>query len=270
MTPDPDSESLGDWRLHFAGWATELGGKPIDPTPVVQMTVRAISGGDVVLPTPSAAALHLNAAWKAARRASEVRQHVVWQARLTYPAFGTGGRQDRHVHPDTVARLFDFFEEAMSAAGGSYAAIEAFCNVTIAERVKGTMQLDRPGRKPRQVTAPQAEWLPTEEKVNRVVPALMSNTSLESSSAWPAFQRLKSLRDSITHFKRRDYTRPGEVEPSALLLLLDADPFDYPECAMAVIRHLAGHPPRWMHNPGWRRPSGPSSGAVRVPQAAET
>lgn len=252
---DPLSPELGDWRLHLAAWATAMGGKRLEPPVVVQqMTVHDSPGRTVCLPTPSAAALHLNAAWRSARRAVTNHKAIEWIERATYPEYGIGGVIDVQMRADAVGALFDFLEEAIVTAMSSYAAIEAFCNVTVHERLTGSIDVQLTNRKRRRLSREELERASTEDKLNIVIPRLLSVAPLSESKAWSAFRTLKALRDSVTHFKRRDQTRPDTVEPTALHMLVESDPYSFPELAMTIIHHFDGERrDRWMTNPMWVR-----------------
>lgn len=170
---------------------------------------------------------------------------------------GVAGKFDTTVTPESTADLFDYFEDAIVCAFSSYGAIEAYCNVTLVGRATGAIELKRRGHT-RKLSATQAEEVAsTDEKVKRLVPDALGIPSPAGLKVWEGYKRLKAIRDAVTHFKRRDQARAaGDLEPTALLLLFETDPFAMPEWAMAVISHFEGPTPvRWMLNPAWKRPS---------------
>ena len=63
-TPDKFSCDLGDWRLMATEWITAIHNLVLDDPKSYRGNtwLRDKAGGEVSFPTPSAAALHLNAA----------------------------------------------------------------------------------------------------------------------------------------------------------------------------------------------------------------
>ena len=91
-------------------------------------------GGGFSFPAPSAAALHLNAAWRAARRANALRQTFSINVFVD-----DKGKYVLQAAEDTTAPLFDYFEDMITTAFGSFGAIEAYCNQLIMERATGPL-----------------------------------------------------------------------------------------------------------------------------------
>lgn len=174
-----------------------------------------------------------------------------------FPVWGIGGFASRQIRPESVSTLFDYFEAVMASASGSFAAVEAFCNVTIVEKLRGKMEVLRREKRVSMSALEIKEQVSTSQKVRAVLPQLLGCESLQVAECWDAFEHLRQLRDSITHFKRRDQARSQGSEPTALHSLATLDPFELPECAMAVVRHFSGSmPPRWLLNPAWVRSGG--------------
>lgn len=74
---DPYAAALGDWRRHGVFWVTALGDHKL-PAPLAGQQVSHFEEEGVSLSfhTPSAAALHLNAAWRAASVAVDLKRRV--------------------------------------------------------------------------------------------------------------------------------------------------------------------------------------------------
>lgn len=146
----------------------------------------------------------------------------------------------------------------MSSAMSSFAAVEAFCNSVIVDRSTKPHRLKRKkllvDMKPEEVERDVS----TDEKLKRIVPKLLGVPTPAGKKVWQDYVALKRLRDSVTHFKRRDQARHADQshEPTALQDLLNADPYSFPEAAMAAIGYFYApdKQPRWMRSPGWRRP----------------
>lgn len=246
------AHEIGDWRLLNAGWAWLSDEHEPRAFRLVSHHAPRDNKPSVSFHAPSAAALHLNAAWKAAHRAQALK------ASLKLNAFERpeGGH---HVSPqeDHTVQLFDYFEEMIAVAFGSFGAIEAFCNQVVVEKGAGPLQIK--GRKKRVVSPEEAErFASTDEKLRRLVPDLLNVPTPCGKQEWELFRKIKASRDAVTHFKRHDQAKSADRdhEPTVLVDLLFKDCFEMPEAAMALINyfHKKDPAPRWLMNPAWRRP----------------
>ncbi|RZL59616.1 MAG: hypothetical protein EOP75_01060, partial [Variovorax sp.] len=159
---DAYSAMLGDWRLAVAAWATGMGDEVWPRAKALsQMTVFQTDHQEFSFQTASAAALHLNAGWKAARRAVALRH------RLTLDLFHTGDQVPVAISIDGTQSetLFDYFEEMIAVAFSSYAAIEAFCNREIVDHAKGTIEIRKKGKTIQMSPEEAARGLSTAEKL---------------------------------------------------------------------------------------------------------
>ena len=249
---DNYSEQLGDWRCATAVWVTAVDGQAIEHRAAHQVTTLTRASQHTSFVTPSATALHLNSAWRAARYAIELKSQLRWVTGITPP-----GMNNTQAGIETAPALFDYFEAAMSATMSSYAAIEAFCNSVVVDRSKGPFTLKR--RKGFETMSPEdvERRVSTDEKLKRIVPSLLGCPTPAGKAVWQQYAKLKDIRDSVTHFKRKDQARhvAQSHEPTALQDLLDADVYSFPETAMAVIQYFfkTGTAPRWLINPAWIR-----------------
>jgi hypothetical protein len=254
-SPDKYSPDLGDWRLMTAGWVTAFNHVPLDEPKSFRASTwfRDKTGNEVSFPTPSAVALHLNAAWKASKRAQAIKTG------LMNHLLNENGKLTLQASEDRVATLFDYFEEMIAVAFGSYGAIEAFCNQTIVERGGAavtvvTKKKTKVSKTPEEVEREQS----TDEKLGRIVPALLGIRTPRGLGVWDIYLGMKHIRDAVTHFKRRDQARHADQanEPTALLELYRIDCFKLPEDAMRILRYFQSNDDvqRWMMNPAWSRP----------------
>ena len=203
---------------------------------------------DSMFPTPSAAAMHYRLAWRSARDASLLRGKIRWTAPEEYVKPNGRPSARRQVLAGDAELLFDFFEYSMSAAMSAYAAIEAFCNQTISDKATIPIRVKRrrPGSGREETVGLSIEeaerQLTTEEKLKKVVPECLGQRSPAGDArVWPAYRLLKDVRDSVTHFKRKDQVRTETEDPSeqtALQKMVDTEPYEYAEAALAVISHF--------------------------------
>jgi hypothetical protein len=258
--PDKFSPDLGDWRLMVVGWITAMNNVPLDEPKSYRGSTwfQDKTGAEFSFPTPSAAALHLNAAWKASKRAQAIKDG------LMIHLFNANGRPTVQASEERIPALFDYFEEMIAVAINSYGAIEAFCNQTIVEKggtavtvlLKKKMKVSKT---PEEVEREQS----TDEKVGRIVPELLGVRTPRGMATWDTYLAIKQIRDAVTHFKRKDQMRHADQsnEPTALLALYRIDCFKIPEDAMKVLRHFQpeGGVQRWMMNPAWMRDAMPAT-----------
>ena len=251
----PYAAELGDWRLMKTGWVTGADGQQWDqPRAFRGSTWHApIGGNEFSFPTPSAASLHLNAAWKSARRAQAIKE------RLAIDVFmNEAGHYVMQAAEESTAALFDYFEEMIGVAFGSFGAIEAYCNQLVVELAKGSVALKRKKGAVVSLTPEEAErQASTDEKVKRLVPDLVGVLTPCGKPTWDTYLKIKRVRDAVTHFKRHDQMRHADRahEPTVLLDLYALDCFALPEDALAVLSYFQpAAKERWMMNPGWVRP----------------
>ncbi len=202
---------------------------------------------------PSSAGLHLRSAWRAAHEASKLRKAVRWS---TGWASKTQELKDlervQEVNPADVSTLFDFFEHAMVAVMSSYAAVEAFCNQVIAELGSEPFSIERSatdthGKKVREMVDVSLETVEktvsTDEKLKRLVPKLLGSASPAGTcQLWEPYVELQRVRNSVTHFKRRDISSTDAnamAKPTVLYKLIQTEPYAFVEAAQNLIRHFA-------------------------------
>jgi hypothetical protein len=83
--PDPYAAELGDWRAATPVWITAIDGQAIKHRPAHQVTTLVTPSLHTSFTTPSATALHLNAAWRAARSAAQVKATLRWTSGTVSP-----------------------------------------------------------------------------------------------------------------------------------------------------------------------------------------
>jgi len=255
--PDNNLPEMGDWRTAKPFWVTGIGAEVL-PTPLLahQVTVTEAPGKFHSFVTPSAPALHLNFAWKLARQASTTRKAIRWNTARNLP-FNVG----YEINAESVGPLYDYFEETMACAIASFAAVEAFCNGVLAERATLPIKAKRKRNGVEDEVSMSLEdaerLLTTDEKLKRYVPDLLGVPTPSGKKPWQAYKRLKDLRDTVTHFKRKDQAKHAldSHEPTALHAMTQLDPYVLPEAAMLVLEYFHSKEvrPRWLHNPSWLR-----------------
>jgi hypothetical protein len=219
---------------------------------VVQETPgRDATGKNVGFITPSAIALALSLAMKAAENARILRQQVE-ESEVVSP-FGPSSS----VTPESTPALYDYLEQCMTAVTFSFQALEAYCNETISDKLTGTFALSRDkGRRRLELSADELERVAsTEEKLGVILPDLLGIPNPKGRRVWQDFVALKEARDATMHIKSRDSAprimQPSDLDERTLFhRFLGADVMAWPRAAVAMILYFAtvsGVPPYVVH-----------------------
>ncbi len=251
---DPYSPDLGDWRLHFTGWTILPTDASKTPRAARMMTHRESESDWVSFFTPNACALHLNIAWKAAVRATAAKGRLKWNKEpMQFASFGQGQKAGSQLSEESIEDLFEFFEEAMVTVTSSFAALEAFANLTIVDRSTGPVTVTLQGKVKTLDVQEIERRVSTGQKLDELVPPLLGIASPSSLPEWTQFKRLQIWRDSITHFKRRDMAST-KSEATVLHHLIDLRPLEAPVMAEALLKHFHGTTlPRYMVLSPWQK-----------------
>jgi hypothetical protein len=237
-----EADGLGDWRLRAATRlmsdlpATDGGAPAHKVGSSVHLVTIATTPQHRIFSffTPTVPALALNAGFRAAERAVAARSQIVLRNILTPDGTGAG------IRVEDAPLMFDYFEDAFTAAISSFQAIEAFANLVIAQH--GTAPMTLTGR--RDLETLSAEEIvrsrSTAEKIGTVIPNLLRMPSIKGQSEWQRFLTLKRVRDDAMHFKSGEqYPHSGKVGKGSLFdILLNQDLCDFPLTALRVIWHV--------------------------------
>lgn len=238
MTDQRDLE--GDCRLYRVGWVTGVPGAPFaEPKQFTQTAFAVRDGIEVSFPAPSVVALHLNAAWRSAARAAARKSDIHWTTVPPwFPPFDRPGERPKvALEEASTPALFDFIEEVMQTVSSSFAALEAFCNLTLVECMTEPRMVKTKGEK-RLMTAEEIERnVGTGEKLKRHVPQVMGvNSPACDSVLWGRYKHLNEVRDELIHFKRGNLASAASKQ--VLHTLAFSDPFEFPEAATAILERL--------------------------------
>jgi hypothetical protein len=170
-----EPDGLGDWRIQavthlakdlpqaFPGGPSHKAGTPVYLTSVINSKEFGFFG----FHTPSAAALSLDIALKAASRALQLRPEIISEEVIA--PWGKG----KQITIENLPTLYEYFQQCMIAVTFSFQALECFCNHSIARKMTGTITLAR-RRGDETLTAEEVERnISTEEKLATVLPRLL-------------------------------------------------------------------------------------------------
>lgn len=217
---------------------------------VVQATSgRDAKGRNVGFTTPSAVALALSLAMKAAKSARELQQQIQYSENVS--PFGVG----TSVTQKTTPALFDYFEQCMTVLAFGFQALEAYCNETISAKVAATYELTRK-KDVLKLTADKLERVAsTEEKLGTILPSLLGIPSPKGSRIWNEFLELKRARDATIHIKSRDSNpkirQPSDLDDATLFhQFLNANISAWVRAAVAMIDYFASQnvSPPWLEH----------------------
>jgi hypothetical protein len=239
-----------DWRLN---WHSPLAkdssnGRYKAGALAVKMTVSKNRRGDLVgFHQPSAAAMALSVAHSAASRAMDL------QAGLEYGANDVSESMGTSINVASTGDLFDYFEQCMVAVTFGFQALEAYCNIVIAQKVSGTYPFSRKKGEVVDLTAIELErQASTEQKLAEILPTLLNIASPKGKAVWQNFKLLKEKRDATIHIKSTDQSprtvRPEDLDRTTLFIgFMDADILGWPKSAVQLIHYFA----RRDVVPGW-------------------
>jgi hypothetical protein len=204
----------------------------------------------------SSMALALSVAIAADRRAAELRMHV------TPDEFETEIGIQRTIRDENLSGFYDFLEQSMVAILFSYQALEAFSNLTIQDKLgeTGTHTVTRTVAKMKQKLAWQAPDLErkcsTEEKIGEIVPKLLEMASPKDKKVWLDFDKLKKVRDAVTHLKYHDQRGAAKAilggdSDSVFFRMVNGDYDEIPRTAVTVLDYFTKPTgtPRWLRYP---------------------
>ncbi len=138
--------------------------------------------------------------------------------------------------------MFDAYGDLIAAVLLAFAGIEAYANEAI-ERLPDeyVLRITRRGGEQEIEKNELARRLSISEKLDRVGPVVASRRSIRGTKRWDEFKRLKDLRDSLVHLKRRGYS-PDPEEPSEFAQLARGNATESVATAARVIEAA---------EPGW-------------------
>lgn len=240
-----------DWRIQFSTTAvTDIpaaypGGPshPAGSTLVVVSLVQSGDGPPIAFPTPSAAALALGAATRAAKAAAALKQGF---------RFTAGPGEDvRRLEGAATGQLFDYFEHCFVAAVFSVQSLEAYCNYKIALTLNSKVKVERRGVLV-ELSAEEAErQLSTDEKLGTTLPGLLGVESPRGRAEWESYVHLRRLRDSTVHIKsHHQWTLASRnFTESPYSWFVHESPLQMPLSAIRMLRRFAiEHERAWLDN----------------------
>ncbi len=241
-----------DWRIQAAATtATEIpaaypGGPshPAGSTLVLSSQVTPAEGVPILFPTPSAAALSLSIAARAARSATKLRNELQFS-----PAIGPGGTV-QSLNRSLTSRLFDYFEQCFVAALFSVQALEAYCNYKISYELKGDLAIQREGKEIILSPLKVERELSIDEKLGEVLPGLLSVHTPKGLAVWEKYILLRRLRDATVHIKSHHQWTSSSTgfEDSPYAWFLQNSPSTIPLPAIAMLRYFAlEHEREWFN-----------------------
>lgn len=239
-----------DWRIQAATTTvTEIpaafpGGPshPAGSTGVLVSQVTPAEGVPIAFPAPSAAALALGVAARAARTAAGLRNDLRFDT-----AVAPGGAV-QSLESTSTSRLFDYFDHCFVAVVFSIQALEAYCNYKIAHAAKGDLTVQRRGQQVSLSPLEVERELSIDEKLGEVLPGLLDVPTPKGRAEWEAYIHLRRLRDATVHIKsHHQWTgSSGDFEHSPYAWFVQQPVLIVPLPAIRLLRYFAIE-----HEQGW-------------------
>jgi hypothetical protein len=160
-------------------------------TAFIKKTIKTqIDGANISLVAPNEIALSLNISKKSNNKANQLRKDIKILSKELNGSFCN----------ENLMIVYDYLEEIQKSIVFSYKAIESFCNTSIPddytyekETKKGTIEVFKKEQIER--------WLPTSEKVSKILPMIFEVSPPKEASFWSDFKSLEKLRNEIIHSK---------------------------------------------------------------------
>jgi hypothetical protein len=146
------------------------------------------------------------------------------------------GKDEYNVRLQDTSKLYDYFEHIQASVITIYSAIEALCNIAIPKNFTLTKKNSK-GVKEIWDKSSIEKWIPTEEKVGKIIPEILNIESPKKLPIWKSFKELKEIRDSIIH-QKQSFKNPIEIESSFLKFLLDQSIFRKIMSGFELIRYF--------------------------------
>ncbi len=242
-----------DWRIQFAT-TTVTSIPPAYPggpsheagsTIVVVSQVESPDGVRIAFPAPSAAALALAVATRAAKAAEVLKRDFRFGA-----AVGPDGGV-RTLEGATTSQLFDYFEHCFVAVVFSVHALEAYCNYKIALTLQGNLTVERKGEMVELSPDDAERELSIDEKLGVTLPTLLGVTSPKGRTEWEGYVHLRRLRDATVHIKsHHQWTLAHrDFDASPYSWFIQQSPSSIPLPAIRILRCFAvAHERGWLDN----------------------
>lgn len=192
--------------------------------------------------TPSAAALALSIAARAARTAASLKNGLKFS-----DIVGPGPAQYLMVTPPST--LFDYFEYCFVALSFSIQALEAYCNYKIAYMLKEDFTIQRRGRTTILPPIKVERELSIDEKLGDVLPRLLSVPTPKGHAVWEKYVHIRGLRDATVHIKSHHQWTSSleEFQESPYAWCLQQPALDILLPAIEMIRYFAvEHELEWL------------------------
>jgi hypothetical protein len=221
-------------------------GHPAGSLAIVVTIAKSKQGHLVSFPRPSAAAMALNIAARAAQSAMELQGDIELIRDQDFFDFPT-----LTVSTSTVPKLYDYFEQCILAATSSFQALEAYCNLTIDREVENTIPWPNRDGITLDLTSLDLErQLSTEDKLGSLLPELLKMASPKGKKVWQDFKLLKQKRDASAHVKSNDQAPrpkvPNEVQVETLFSgFIGETVTDWPKAAVRMINYFDRRSVRW-------------------------
>ena len=150
-------------------------------------------GPPIGFPAPSATAIALGVACRAAHAASVLRKQLRFG-----PAIAPVGRVLSLDHA-TTSQLFDYFEQCFIATVFSIQALEAYCNYKISQGLHTDYKVERRGKTIFLSPAEAERELSIDEKLGALLPELLNVPTPRGRKEWEAYVNIRRIRDATIH-----------------------------------------------------------------------
>lgn len=207
-----------DWRLNtysFLGenWISPWTNQLVEKGTQVTVVACALNkyGSEFSVPVPNATAMMLNSSQRAYREAAVLRRkNKIDEKHSQKSAFKSN------------KEAIDYLELVIESVITAHIALEAFANEIIPEDFTHT-RVKKSGEETLLNKEHIQRHISLCEKISELIPVVLNIASPKGNKDWQSYQKLKRLRDRITHMKSEDRKSAGSDVDSIWRALLYAE-----------------------------------------------
>ena len=193
-------QPINDWRMQgyttlAESWTSPWTGRvsPKGTQITVVSMIKLNKDKLLTIALPNATALCLNISKRSWEEAKKIRSES-----------GIDKSLESQISFESYSQAFDYIERVMESIVMAFTAIEAFVNEVIPDEFKYHAKLKNENNSVVRDKIEIERRLPIEEKLSKVLPAVLNISSPKGNQEWQSFMKLKKVRDRIVHMKAAD------------------------------------------------------------------
>lgn len=197
----------------------------------LQMSDKAtLSGATVSFFTPNNVSIFLSSAKKELSKSNSIYKSLFGKIHKTK-------HKNFKISDKDLPRLYNYFESIQTAIISMYTAIESFANICIPHDYVYEKN-NAKGIKESYSKELIERYIPTSEKIDKILPSILNCDSPKGSKLWQDFKSLESLRNDIIHPKTTKKNTETKEDSSFLCILLADDFIKKVSCGFDLVSYF--------------------------------